>query len=175
MNTSDRITPEPDTAYAPAGEPAYAAAYNRPAGARNGATAADDEPGIGELFKRLRDDTQTLFRQEVRLATVEISDKVSRLTKNVVALAAGAICLALAGLGLLIVLSFALASLLHWIGVPDLMATALGFLIVTLITGGMGALALKRGLSDLKKQTPVPEETVQSLKEDAQWLKNRIK
>ncbi len=49
-----------------------------------------DERTLGELFSELAQETSTLVRQEVNLAKTEMSQKASRVGKDVGFLAAGA-------------------------------------------------------------------------------------
>jgi hypothetical protein len=51
----------------------------------------NEESSIVYLFKKLRDDTTTLVRDEVSLAKTEISEKITSTSRNVGYLAAGAL------------------------------------------------------------------------------------
>ena len=44
---------------------------------------------LGELFGQLSQDMTLLVRQEVQLARAEMSDKITRLTTNLISVAAG--------------------------------------------------------------------------------------
>ncbi|HEX8313176.1 MAG TPA: phage holin family protein, partial [Chthoniobacteraceae bacterium] len=46
---------------------------------------------IGDLLKELRDETTTLFREEVTLVKKEMSEKLSQTTRNVGYLATGSL------------------------------------------------------------------------------------
>lgn len=124
------------------------------------------ERSIGELFGELASDLGTLVRQELALAKVELAHKATRAGKDVGRLAAGG---AIAYAGLLAVLA-ALIGLLSEV-VPWWAAA----LIVGVIVGIVGYSMLSGALSALKKADLTPQQTVETLKEDAQWAKNQMK
>jgi F0F1-type ATP synthase assembly protein I len=73
---------------------------------------------------------------------------------------------AFAGYFALLFLSFALAWLLD-----EWMHTALAFLIVGLLYAVVAAVLVVRGRARLQNVNPVPQQTVETLKEDVQWAK----
>ena len=79
--------------------------------------------------------------------------------------------------GVLAVLTAVAYGIAAWlaIGAEVLWPNALwiGWGIVGIVTLIIGYALFKSGMSDLKRQSPVPEKTVQSLKEDKQWLANK--
>ena len=48
-----------------------------------------EDRSVGELFGQLSQDMTLLFRQEVQLARAEMSEKISRVTNNLVSVVAG--------------------------------------------------------------------------------------
>lgn len=123
------------------------------------------DASVGELFGQLTSDVGTLFRQEVKLAKVEMSEKVSHLKGDLASLGAGA---AVAGVGAL-----ALGAAL----ILGLVALGIAPWLAALLVGGALALAgytmLQKGLSDLKRNDLVPTRTVETLKDDVQWVKEQ--
>lgn len=125
-----------------------------------------EEPSLGELFARLASDTSNLVRQEVALARTELTQKASAAGRDVGILGAGG---AIAYAGFLVLLAAAVIVL-------DLfMPLWLSAIIVGLIVVGIGAVLAQRGLSALKRASLVPEQTIETLKEDAQWAKEQTK
>jgi len=51
------------------------------------------------------------------------------------------------------------------------MPTALAFLIVGLLYAIAAAVLVARGRERMKQVNPIPEQTVQTLKEDAEWAR----
>lgn len=127
-------------------------------------TSTPPERSIGELFGKLTGDLGTLLRKEVELAKVETAEEFRRASK------AGGMLGGAAVVGLLaaIMASFALAWLLDsW------MHPALAFLIVAAAWTALAAALFARGRDELRKVRPVPEETVETLKEDTAWASAR--
>jgi len=122
-----------------------------------------DEP-LTELLQTATGDLATLFRQELELAKVEIKEDVRQAGKVGGMLGAGAISAHLA----LLFMSFALAWLLD-----EIMHPALAFLIVGVLYAIVAAFLFLRGRDEAKQLKPVPEQTVETLKEDVQWAKQR--
>ena len=124
-----------------------------------------DERSLGELFSELAAETGTLVRQEVALAQAEITSKATRVGKNVGFLAVGG-AIGYAALPAI------LAGVI--LGLSNFMPGWLAALIVGVVVGGTAFLLISSALEELKKTTLTPEETVESIKEDAQWLKKQL-
>ena len=124
-----------------------------------------DERSMGDLFKELAAETGTLVRQEVALAQVEISAKASRVGKNVGYLAVGG------AVGFAAVLAL-LAGIV--LGLSYFVPAWLAAILVGLAVGIAAYVLISSALTELRQTNFVPEETVESLKEDAQWLKNQV-
>ncbi|MDQ2784724.1 MAG: phage holin family protein [Chloroflexota bacterium] len=125
-----------------------------------------DERSIGELFGDLMQQTGTLVRQEVKLATTELSDKASRVGKDIGALAVGG---AVAYAGFLALLAAIIIGL-GQLGLPWWIAA----LIVGVVVVAIGGLMVQKGLTALKHQNMMPQQTITSLKEDQTWAKEQI-
>jgi uncharacterized membrane protein YqjE len=127
----------------------------------------DEDRSIADLTKELLRNMSELVRREVELAKLEVTEKARRLTAGIVLVAVGAVIL-LAMLGALTATAIlALATTLDaW----------LAALIVTIVAGLLGAVILLLGVRSLKRGAPpVPDQTVDSVKEDIAWLKTRAK
>lgn len=129
--------------------------------------AHKDERSLGELFGDLARETSTLVRQEVELAKAEMTQKATRVGKDLGFLVAGG---AVAYAGFLALVA-AIAIGLGQLGLPWWLAT----LLVALLVGGIGGILVMRGLSALKQQNLAPERTIQTLKEDVEWAKAQTK
>jgi len=127
----------------------------------------NDERSLGELFADLARDMGTLVSQELVLARTELTDKASRVGKEIAMLAVGGL---VAYAGLLAIIA-AVIALIAERGVP-LWVSAL---IVGLVVAGIGYVLVQRGISALKRQDFTPRETIQSLKDDTQWAKEQIR
>lgn len=133
-----------------------------------------EENNLAALFRQLRDDTTTLVREEIALARTEAMEKVSRLARNSVALVAGALLGYAALIPLLIGLGFLLGNLLVSWGVTSVFATFLGFFIVALVAGGISAALVMNALSAFRKDNLTPRRTIDSIKDDKEWIQNKL-
>ena len=129
----------------------------------------DGRRGIGTLVRDLADGGVKLVREEVRLARLEIAGIVEGIGKGTAFVATGAVLALLGGLSLftglvLLVGDQWLPEDLYW----------LGALIVLVITGALAVWFAKRGLSLLSPAALAPDETATTLKEDKEWLKQRL-
>ena len=121
------------------------------------------ETSVGELIGNISNDLSTLFRQEVELAKVELKEEASKAGK-----AAGMLGGAgFAGYMVLVLLSFALVAALSNVMDPGWAA-----LIVAVLWAIAAGVLYSIGRKKLKTVDPTPRRTVDTLKEDAQWLKN---
>lgn len=123
------------------------------------------ERSVSELFSELAGETSNLIRQEVALAQTELTEKAVSVGKNVGFLVVGG---AIGYAALLAVLAAVIIGLAVWI---PAWASAL---IVGVAVGIVGFLMISSALAALKKTELTPQETVKSLKEDAQWLKDQV-
>jgi hypothetical protein len=118
---------------------------------------------VGELIGNISNDLSTLFRQEVELAKAELKQEASKAGK-----AAGMLSGAgFAGYLVVVLLTFALVAALSNVMDPGWAA-----LIVAVLWAIVGAVLYANGRKKLKTVDPTPRRTVDTLKEDAQWLKN---
>ncbi|HKP70170.1 MAG TPA: phage holin family protein [Pyrinomonadaceae bacterium] len=124
-----------------------------------------DERSLGELFSELAAETGTLVRQEVSLAQAELTEKATTVGKNVGYLAVGGAVGYAALLAILAGLILALAMFM-----PGWAAALLVGVVVAIVA----FVLISSALSELRKTELKPEETVESIKEDAQWLKNQL-
>jgi len=122
-----------------------------------------EERSLGQLLTDLQRQFTTLVRQEVELAKTEMTQKATRVGKDIAFLVAGG---AVAYAGLLGILA-AIAIGLGQLGVPWWLAT----LIVGVVVAAIGGFLVMRGLSNLRRETPLPQQTIETLKEDAEWAK----
>jgi hypothetical protein len=128
--------------------------------------ALREDRSIGELFGQLSQDMTLLFRQELQLARVEMSEKISQLTGNLVSVVAGGFVAYVGALALVAALILGLhdvAEISPWVSA----------LIVGAIFAVAGYVMLNRGLKELKRVDLAPRRTVETLKDDVQWAKEQ--
>jgi uncharacterized membrane protein YqjE len=119
---------------------------------------------LGELFSDLSQQTAELIRQEMRLAKAELSEKAADVGRHAMMIGAG-VAFALAAV---IALAGALTLLLVEVGLVAWLAA----LVAAAVMGGVAFVLAQSGISALKQKSIAPVETLHSLKETTQWLKN---
>lgn len=128
-------------------------------------TGEDADRPLSQLLSDMTGQLQQLLRKEMELARIETKEEISRATKGIGAFGgAGAV-----GLVSLILLAFAAAA-----GLAEVIATPYAFLIV----GGAllcvaGALAAT-GKANMSRFNPVPQQTVETVKEDLETAKGSL-
>jgi xanthine/uracil permease len=125
---------------------------------------AKDTRSLGELFADLSRETTTLVRQEINLATTEMTHKATRVGKDVGFLAVGGAVIYAGFLALMAALILVLA---HWL--PWWFAA----FIVGAVIAGVGYGLVQKGLDALKHEDLAPRQTVQTVKENVEWAKEQ--
>jgi protein-S-isoprenylcysteine O-methyltransferase Ste14 len=123
-----------------------------------------EDKSIGDLFGDLARELGTLVRQEIQLAKVEMSDKASRAAREAGKVAAGG---ALVHAGLLAVIAAVILAL------GTLIPLWVSALVVGLLVLAIGGSLAKSRLAALKRIDPAPRQTMETLKEDARWARER--
>jgi uncharacterized membrane protein YqjE len=123
------------------------------------------ERPIGELLKQLSQETTTLVKQELDLAKAEVAQKGQQAGKGA-GMFGGAGVMGLMALG-----SFTAFLILLLDGAMPNWAAAL---VVTAVYAAIAGVLALQGRNKLKEATPpVPEQAVESVKEDVQWAKTQ--
>jgi uncharacterized membrane protein YqjE len=124
------------------------------------------EQHMGELFKHLSDDLSTLVRQELKLAQAEMTEKGKRAGLGVSLFGA-------AGLLALLALASLTAFLIAVLATG--MKVWLAALLVTILYAALAAALGLVGKNRVSEATPpVPEQTIETVKEDVQWAKTQL-
>jgi len=121
---------------------------------------------LGELFAELSRESTTLVRQEIQLAKTEMTQKASRLGKDIGFLVVGG---AVIYAGVLAILA-ALIMLLAMVIPAWLSALAVGGIVA-----GIGYGMVQKGREALSHEDLAPRQTVEELKESAEWAKEQTK
>ena len=120
-----------------------------------------DNRSLGDLLAELSRETGQLVRKEIELASTEVTAKARRAGGQIGIAAAGG---ALVHAGVLVLLG------MFVIALGELgLALWLAALIVGAVTIVVGYVLVNRGLSALRSTSIVPQQTIQTLKEDARW------
>ena len=130
-------------------------------------TPKADEPHdrpIGELLKQLADETATLVRRELDLAKAEMREKAGKAGPGFGMWGA-------AGVTALLALGSLTAFLI--LALDGAMPNWLAALIVGLVYAAVAGVLYLRGKRRVEEAgTPIPEKTIETVKEDVQWAKH---
>ena len=127
--------------------------------------AMENKP-LGDLFGDLAGEVSELVRKEVALAKLEIGQKAKHVGKNVGYLVVGG---AVAYAAMLAVLAGIIMLL------DKVMPNWGAALVVGVVVGIIGWLLIGKARAALEATDITPQQTVETLKEDAAWVKQQIK
>lgn len=123
-----------------------------------------EERSLPQLLSDMTTELATLMRKELQLARVETKEEVTKAGK------AGGL---FAGAGLAAYMALLLFSFAAAWGLANIMPTGLAFLLVGVVYVVVAAVLYAQARKALKQVSPVPEQTVETLKEDVEWAKAR--
>ena len=124
-----------------------------------------DNRSFKELFSDLMQSVSTMIRKEIELARAETSENVNKALLAAGSIAAGGIL----GLAALIVLLEALVLALTNMGWD----AALSALVVGGVVAIIGLILIVTGTKNLKGSSLAPTRTAESLRQDAQMIKEQ--
>jgi len=122
----------------------------------------EEEKPVSQVVGDLTSEVATLLHKEVELAMIELKEEMKQAAKAGGMLGGGA----LTGYFALLFASLALAWLLD-----SKLPRFLAFGLVAMIHGAAAATLLDRGRQEIKQVDPVPQETVETLKETVEWAR----
>lgn len=154
MTQYDSERPVPSERAAPAGRPVATE------------PAASTEQPISTILSGIVTDVQELARKEVALAREEIREELTVAKDAAIKLGIAVGVLAVGGLFILIALAFGINALFDWPNWP-------GFAIVGVIGAIVGYVLFSSAQKSVKQIQPVPQKTVDTMKENVEWIKDR--
>ena len=124
------------------------------------------ERSVSDVLRDIIRDLQDMVRSEIRLAKVEIREEVGRTVSSGAWIVAGIIGAVIAWVLLSWTLVFALATRM-----PMWTAT----LIVAGVMAAAAAALITGGIRRATRIQPLPERTVESVKENLEWMKQQTR
>jgi hypothetical protein len=125
------------------------------------------QESIGGLVKGILADLRQLMRDEISLARVEMREQAGRAKLAAGAFGAAIVALAFGATFLLVAIAVGVADLLGW-------PVWTGFLLLAVLLSVAGLVMLSAGRKRLRSVHAVPEQTVQTLKENSEWIAKRL-
>jgi hypothetical protein len=136
--------------------------YSNNAEPVTGARSRDES--IGQLIGDVAGDVSKLFRQEVALAKAELKEEAAKAGKAGGMLAGAGF----AGYMLAVLLSFAAV-----FGLGEVMPLGWAAVLIAIVWAVVGGVLYTVGRNRMKEVDPVPRQTVETLREDAQWVRDQ--
>lgn len=133
-----------------------------------------EERSFGQLVRELGAESSTLIREELRLAKAEMREKANVYEKNAAKMAAGGVFLAGALFMLLVALNRGLTVLLEGL-VGAETALWLSPVILAVFAGIVGWSMVKAAQSAMRREGIMPEETVETLREEKDWVQREAR
>ena len=119
------------------------------------------------MFADLTREAKLLVHQEIQLAKTEFAQNASRLVPSVTMVVAGGL---IAYGGLLAIIGAAVLGLIA-LGLAPWAAALLGGVVIAVI----GYVLIRAGLASFRPQDLTPRQTIETLKEDARWLRTQTR
>ena len=126
-----------------------------------------DNRSLGQMLADLSRETRTLIQQEIQLAKAELAEKASRMGKGAAMIVGGGL---LAYGGLLAIVAAVVLALIA-IGLPPWAGALLGGILIA----GVGYVLIRSGLAALRRHDLTPQQTIETLKENVQWVKSQTR
>lgn len=130
---------------------------------------ANDRRGFGTLLRNLVEESVTLVRDEIHLAKLEVVKALHGIGLATMLTATGTVLIALG------VIAFAVGLVLlvgdQWLPADRYWLAAL---IIMVLTGALAGLLAKRGANLVSPASLAPRQTLTTLKEDKEWMKQRL-
>ena len=128
--------------------------------------AGENSRSIADVLQDILANVQTIIRSEIRLAKTEVTEEAAKARLAVGILASAAVAGLFSIWLLLLGILFALATVMPMWGAALVLMVLMA--VVTMIL-------LNFGKKQLKTVHPTPERTVETMKENVQWVKSQTK
>ena len=125
-----------------------------------------EERSVSDVFEDILRNLQEMVRSEIRLAKVEIGAELKRTVSSGVWIAAGGVAAISAWIFILWTVTYALATQM------SMWAAAL---VVAVVTAAGAVALIMTGLRRATHLHPIPKRTVESVKENLEWMKQPTK
>ncbi len=128
--------------------------------------AVENSRSIAEVLQDILANVQSIIRSEVRLAKTEVTEEVTKAARAAGVMAGGAVVSLFAVWLLLLAILFALAKVL-----PLWAAAIVLFVILAVVS----AVLMMAGRKRFQTVHTTPEKTIETMKENVEWVKNQTK
>jgi uncharacterized membrane protein YqjE len=120
------------------------------------------ERSVADVLQDILRNLQEILRSEVRLAKAEIREEATQAASSALWVGAGVVCALSGWMFLLWAATYALATI---------MSMWAATLVIAVAMACAGSMLIATGKRRLKRVTPIPERTMESVKENIEWMK----
>ena len=128
--------------------------------------AVENSRSIADVLQDILANVQTIIRSEVRLAKTEITEEATKAARAAGMMAGGAVAALFTVWLLLLTIVFALATVIPIWGAA---------LLVCVLMAVVTAVLLVNGKKRFSTVHATPEKTIESVKENVEWVKSQTK
>ena len=126
----------------------------------------EHDSSMAQLISGIVGDAQELVRKEIALARQEVREELDAAKSAGIKLGIAGAVLAVGGLLLVLAIAQGIADLLDW-------PVWAGYALVGVVLAVVGGILFSVGQRQIKHVHPVPERTVETMKENVEWIKDR--
>ena len=126
----------------------------------------EPDTSMSQLISGIVGDAQDLVRKEIALARQEVREELDAAKNAGIKLGIAGAVLAVGGLLVVLALAQGIADLFNW-------PAWAGYALVGVILAIAGGILLSAAQRQIKNIHPVPERTVETMKENVEWIKDR--
>jgi hypothetical protein len=126
----------------------------------------EQDSSMAQLISGIVGDAQELVRKEIALARQEVREELDAAKNAGVKLGIAGAVLAVGGLLVVLAIAQGIAYLLDW-------PVWVGYALVGVVLAVAGGIFFSAAQRQIKNIHPVPERTVETMKENVEWIKDR--
>ena len=126
----------------------------------------EQDSSMAQLISGIVGDAQDLVRKEIALARQEVREELDAAKSAGIKLGVAGAVLAVGGLLVVLAVAQGIADLLDW-------PAWAGYALVGVVLAIAGGILFSAAQRQIKNINPVPERTLETMKENVEWIKDR--
>jgi hypothetical protein len=126
----------------------------------------EQDASVAQLLSGIVGDAQELVRKEIALARQEIREELDAAKSAGIKLGIAGGVLAVGGLLVVLAIAQGIADLFNW-------PAWAGYALVGVVLAIAGGILFSAAQRQIKEIRPMPERTVETMKENVEWIKDR--
>lgn len=126
----------------------------------------EQDTSVAQLLSGIVADAQELVRKEIALARQEVREELTAAKSAGIKLGIAGGVLAVGGLLVVLAIAQGIADLFNW-------PAWAGYALVGVVLAIAGGILFSAAQRQIKEIRPMPERTVETMKENVEWIKDR--